>query len=131
MNFKNAKLTCSLAEETDTTVAAESRAMKSDERLVDIEAHLREQTASASKAADALARKAAVVESVAGDLMEAGGEGVADDDGRLSVHEVQVGDACGNASTFKQKTEFLGEELDKAPQTDKERSRYVGSCVSR
>lgn len=132
-SFKNAKLTCSLAQATDKTVAAESRAAQSEERLAGVEVRFHELSKSASKATEALARKTAEVQSLTRDLTEARGAAAAaaEAGGRVSVHEVQVGDACGSALALKQKMEYLREDSDQPLQTDEECSRWVVSCVSR
>lgn len=131
VNFKNAKLTCSLAQATDKTVAAESRAVQSEERLAVVGVRFHELTKSASKATAALARKTAEVQSLTRDLTEAREAAAAEAGGRVSVHEVRVGDACGSVSALNKKTEYLREDLGKALQIDEESSRWVVSCVSR
>lgn len=133
MKFNNARLTYSLAQAADKTVAAESRAVQSEERLPVVELRFHELTKSASEATEGLARKTAEVQSLTRGLTKArGAVAVAvEAGGRVSVHEVQVGDACGSVSALKQNMEHVGEELDEALQTDEERSRWVVSCVSR
>lgn len=89
MKNEKAKLICSLAQATDKTVAAESCAMKSEERLAAMEARFCALTS--PNATDALARKTAEVKSLTLDVTEARGEAAAAGC-RISVPEVQMGE---------------------------------------